>query len=47
MIITGAGLVNNLLNKIPIEIHIPGYNWCRPGTRVSERLARGSRNKCA
>ena len=39
--VKGKGILNNLLNKVPAELHIPGYNWCGPGTRVSERLARG------
>lgn len=42
MIIHGSGIVNNLINKLPFEIHIPGgYQWCGPGTNVQKRLARG------
>lgn len=37
----GRGLVNYLIDHLPIELHIPGgYRWCGPGTRVAERLAR-------
>lgn len=37
----GRGFVNNLINKLPIELHIPGYQYCGPGTKLSKRLARG------
>lgn len=39
----GEGLVNNLINNLPFELHLPGYNYCGPGTRLRERLARGDR----
>lgn len=39
----GEGLVNNLINNLPFELHIPGYQFCGPGTRLRERLARGER----
>lgn len=39
----GSGLVNTLINKLPVELHIPGYNYCGPGTRLKKRLARGDR----
>lgn len=38
---TGEGVVNALINNLPFEGHLPGYNWCGPGTRVEERLRRG------
>lgn len=38
---TGQGLVNTLINKLPFELHIPGYNYCGPGTLLDKRLARG------
>jgi hypothetical protein len=37
----GEDLVNSLINKLPFGIHIPGYNYCAPGTKLSKRLARG------
>ena len=37
----GGGIVNELINKLPIELHIPGYNFCGPGTKIEQRLARG------
>lgn len=37
----GTGIVNALINKLPVELHIPGFNFCGPGTKLKERLARG------
>lgn len=37
----GKGFVNSLIDKLPIELHIPGYQYCGPGTKLSKRLARG------
>jgi len=37
----GRGLVNTAINNLPVEVHIPGYRFCEPGTRLRERLARG------
>lgn len=37
----GKGLVNNLINHLPVELHIPGYNYCGPGTKLEKRLCRG------
>jgi hypothetical protein len=39
----GRGLLNRAINALPIELHIPGYQFCGPGTRLEERLARGDR----
>lgn len=39
----GSGLVNNLINKTPIEIHIPGYSYCGPGTKLEKRLKQGDK----
>lgn len=38
---TGSGVVNSLINKLPVEVHIPGYNYCGPGTKLADRLKRG------
>ncbi|XP_074096719.1 uncharacterized protein LOC141525915 [Cotesia typhae] len=35
------GLFNNIINKLPLELHIPGYQYCGPGTKLAKRLARG------
>lgn len=37
----GGGLLNRAINSLPIEIHIPGYRYCGPGTKLTERLSRG------
>lgn len=34
------GLTDYIVNKLP-EIHIPGYQYCGPGTELEKRLARG------
>ena len=42
----GAGLLNKALEKLsslPIEFHIPGYNFCGPNTQLEKRLARGDK----
>jgi len=39
----GYGLVNKLINKLPFELHIPSYNYCGPGTKLTERLTRGDK----
>lgn len=35
------GLMNTFINKLPIELHLPGYQYCGPGTKLDKRLARG------
>lgn len=37
----GSGLVNTLINRLPFELHLPGYNYCGPGTKLEKRLKRG------
>lgn len=39
----GEGLLNKIINKLPFELHLPGYQFCGPGTKIAERLARGDR----
>lgn len=39
----GSGLINKLINKLPIELHIPGYNYCGPGTKLQRRIERGDK----
>lgn len=38
--VEGYGLIDFIVNKLP-EIHIPGYQYCGPGTELEKRLARG------
>ena len=37
----GSSLLNTAINKLPFELHLPGYQWCGPGTRIEKRLERG------
>lgn len=39
----GKGIVNTLINKLPVELHLPGYRFCGPGTRLKKRLLRGDK----
>lgn len=41
--VNGKGFVNSLIDKLPIELHLPGYQYCGPGTKLKKRLARGDR----
>jgi len=42
-LVIGRGVVNSLINKLPFEAHLPGYNYCGPGTKLTKRLARGDK----
>lgn len=42
-VMIGGRLLNWLINHLPFEIHLPGYNYCGPGTNLIERLARGDK----
>lgn len=37
----GSGLINSVIDKLPFEMHLPGYRYCGPGTKLEERLKRG------
>ena len=41
----GRGVIGRVLNRaidaLPIELHVPGYQYCGPGTRLTKRLSRG------
>lgn len=37
----GKGLINKIINNLPVELHVPGYQYCGPGTKLAKRLARG------
>ena len=41
MIVHGKGVVNSLINKLPVELHIPQFRFCGPGTELKKRLAKG------
>lgn len=38
---SGGGILDSVVNKVPFEMHIPGYQYCGPGTKLAKRLARG------
>ena len=38
---TGCGILNSLINKLPVELHLPGYQFCGPRTKLQERLNQG------
>ena len=35
--------IDRLIEKVPAELHLPGYSYCGPNTRLKERLRRGDR----
>lgn len=43
----GRGIISAIANKaidlLPVEMHMPGMNYCGPGTKLKERLARGDK----
>lgn len=39
--VSGDGLLNSIINKLPFELHLPGYEYCGPGTKLKQRLVRG------
>ena len=34
---TGSGLFNKAMSKLPFQMHLPGHNFTRPGTRLDRR----------
>ena len=34
----GSGLVNDFVNNLPFEMHMPGHNFLGPGTNLNKRL---------
>lgn len=41
--VKGRGLVNKLIDSLPVELHLPGYQFCGPGTKLRNRLERGDK----
>ncbi|XP_056643808.1 uncharacterized protein LOC130449810 [Diorhabda sublineata] len=41
LVFEGEGILNSLINKLPIELHLPSYQYCGPGTKLEKRLDRG------
>lgn len=44
-VVSGKGLVNSIINKVPFEMHLPGYQYCGMGTKVAKRVALGQSGK--
>ena len=38
--VESRGILNRFIDKLPIEWHIPNYQYCGPGTKLERRLAR-------
>lgn len=36
-----GSVLNKAIDILPIELHIPGYQYCGPGTNLEKRLKRG------
>lgn len=36
-----GAILNRTIDALPVELHIPGYQYCGPGTKLATRLARG------
>lgn len=34
----GGSVLNNVINKLPFEMHLPGHNFTGPGTKLNKRL---------
>jgi hypothetical protein len=34
----GGAFLNNLIEKLPYELHLPSYSYCGPGTHLKKRL---------
>ncbi|GBP42632.1 hypothetical protein EVAR_87183_1 [Eumeta japonica] len=41
--VKGGGILNTLIDNLPFELHLPGYNYCGPGTKLQKRLTRGDK----
>ncbi len=38
---TGRGFFNNILDKLPIELHVPGFEYLGPGTNYNLKQEKG------
>lgn len=43
MLVCGKGLLNKAINSLQFDLHIPGYQFCGPGTKLKERLQKNQR----
>ena len=37
----GKGLLNKVINSLPVELRIPVYQYCDPGTKLTKQSTRG------
>lgn len=37
----GGGIINKIIDRLPLELHVPGYQFCGPGTKLEKRLNLG------
>jgi hypothetical protein len=37
----GGAVLNKAVDLLPVELHIPGYQYCGPGTNLHKRVKRG------
>ena len=37
----GRGLLNTIIDNLPLSLHIPGYSYCGPGTDIKGNVAKG------
>ena len=42
MYVKGSELFNEFLNKLPVELHLPRYQYCGLRTKLAKRLTRGN-----
>lgn len=40
----GKGVINSIIDNLPFEVHVPGYNFLGPGTKLQERIAQAGIN---
>jgi len=38
---SGKGFINDTVNSLPFEMHMPGHNFTGPGTKLNKRLNEG------
>lgn len=41
----GTGILNNAINNLPIELHLPGHRYTGPGTKLEQRTYVGPDGK--
>lgn len=34
---SGGSLLDEAINKLPFELHVPGYQYCGPGTNLKKK----------